>query len=119
MSQKIRNQYDIRFLKSKIESWKTMIKCLWNSEGKWLSAYNPFGVKLSTKCKGTKKTFSHMQIIKKCSSYAPFIRNPLENVLHQNEVINQKTGKHLIQGTEDTAQDNEVKPKTQANGIKS
>lgn len=60
-----------------------------------------------------------MQIIKKCSSYAPFIRNPLENVLHQNEVINQGRGKHLIQGTEGTTQDNEVKPKTQANGIKS
>lgn len=102
MSQKIRNQYDIRFLKSKIESWKTMIKCLWNSEGKWFSAYSPCGVKLSAKCKGTEKAFSDMQIIKKCSFYVSFIRNPLKNVLHQNEVINQERGKLLIQGIEST-----------------
>lgn len=42
-------------------------------------------------------------------SYVPFIRNPLENVLYQNDIINQEREKHVIQRTEDTTQDNEVK----------
>lgn len=52
-------------------------------------------------------------------SKVPFIRNPLENVLYQNDVINQEREKHVIQRTEDTTQDNKVKPQTQDNGIKS
>lgn len=51
-------------------------------------------------------------------SCVPFIWSPLENVIYQNDIINQERGKHVIQGTEDTTQDNEVKSQTQDNGIK-
>lgn len=37
--------------------------------------------------------FSDMLTLKKHCSYIPFIKNPLDNALNQNEVINQERGK--------------------------